>query len=106
MTYKIVCFYGFFARDLVKGGCLSKYAVMKLMPDYFDSLIVMESGNKWEAVAKFAESFHDSIVNTNAYDFQESTDCVGVVVYALHEYDANGILTDIIFESDFPTIRL
>lgn len=106
MLYRIICYYGCFARDVVKGGCLSKMAVMDLIPDYFDNFVVMETSDRWDAIARFAQEYHTSKVDLNAHDFQDGTDCVSVTFYTIQEYDRNGNLTDIIFESDFPTVNV
>ena len=105
MTYKIMCYYGTFAKDEVKGGCLSKYAVTTYLSDYIDSYVVCEFADKWEAIKYFAEEYHDSKVFLNAYDFQDGIECVGVCFYRLLEY-GDVEYPYIIFESDFPTVNV
>jgi len=106
MTYRIICYYGCFAKEIVEGGCLSKMALYNLIPDYFDNYIVMETGDRWDAIAKFATEYHRAKVDLNVYDFQDTCDCVSVTFYTLQEYDKNGNLVDIILESDFPTVNV
>ena len=79
---------------------------MDLIPDYFDNFVVMETSDRWDAIARFAQEYHTSKVDLNAHDYQNDCDCVGVTFYTLQEYDKNGCLEDIILESDFPVVNL
>ena len=104
-TYNIIRYSGTFAKSLLPNNVLSRFVVSEYLSEYFYQDTIYTMHDKWGAVKKFAEYYHDIEFDPYAFDFQDGVDCISVVFYQLVEMSGN-FLTDIIFESDFPTMAI